>query len=63
MTDRYKVVSGSTSGHCCFSATVVDTSKPCKYAEGEYESICECFENEDAERIVAAMNRSVAIES
>jgi len=25
---RYQVIRGSESGHCCFEATVVDTSKP-----------------------------------
>ncbi|RQU14209.1 hypothetical protein DF152_17245 [Burkholderia cenocepacia] len=67
MTVRYKVIDRSQSGHCCFAATVVDTTKPTmiggKHYNGEYEQICECFDYGDAERIAAALNRSVAIES
>ena len=64
MTTRYVVVDGSTSAHCCFVATVVDTDRP-EMIGGEqwedegvpqYEAVCECFEPEDAERIAAALN-------
>lgn len=50
---RFQVLSGSRSWHCCFEATVVD-------AETD-ESICECFERSDADRIADAMNSSVAL--
>ncbi len=55
---RYVAIAGS--GHaCCFDASVVDTSKP-KHSEGEYETVCECFEIADAEQIAAALNRHAA---
>jgi hypothetical protein len=55
MAERYKVVDGSQSGHCCFDATVVDTTKPTGYRD-HCEPMCECFERADAERIAAALN-------
>lgn len=45
---RYKVVDGSVSQHCCFEASVIDTSND--------EIICECFETADAHKIAIAMN-------
>jgi len=63
--DRYTIYKGSQSWHCCFAATVVDTTKP-EIRGGEhykdqtgqlqYESVCECFTIEDAERIADALN-------
>jgi len=50
MSERFKVVDRSISAHCCFEATVVDTLK-------DNDSICECFEIEDARKIAAAMNQ------
>ena len=60
---RYILKEGSTSNHCCFEWTVVDTHKPIyiggdiytKDGEIQFESICECFTYEDAERISAAL--------
>jgi hypothetical protein len=69
MSDRYKVVEGSQSAHCCFEATVVDTRRPTMIAGKQYvrkvggvdapqfDSICECFEATDAELIRDALNR------
>lgn len=61
MTERYKVVDGSQSYHCCFVATVVDTTRPViingEQYEGQFEAVCECFEDEDAEKIAAALNK------
>ena len=55
--DRYKVLEGSESGHCCFEATVVDTMKPLFICgEPKCEQVCECFALADAERICLAMN-------
>jgi hypothetical protein len=59
--NRYQVRKGSQSGHCCFSATVVDSTKPDLMADGRQykdhcEQVCECFELADAERIAAALN-------
>lgn len=66
MQNRYIIQEGSNSGHCCFSYTVVDTAKPCLRYGGtqylttkgdpEYDSVCECFDVEDAELICAALN-------
>lgn len=57
---RYVVVGGSESGHCCFEATVVDTSSPLmiggKHYNGRFMAVCECFWTEDAEKIAAALN-------
>jgi hypothetical protein len=59
--DRYKVVEGSQSAHCCFEFTVVDTTKPDLMGDGtqyldHFSIVCECFEREDADRIVSALN-------
>lgn len=60
MKVRYAVVSGSQSAHCCFEATVVDLSKPViiggAHYEEKYESVCECFDGDDADKIAAALN-------
>ena len=68
MRQRYAIYKGSQSGHCCFEATVVDTTKPKiiggkHYRDSEesggqyhYEAVCECFDMVDAERICAALN-------
>mgnify|MGYP001570501518 CR=1 FL=1 len=62
---RYKVIEGSQSYHCCFCATIVDTTKPLEQFEGfddfdlpEYDSVCECFDIETAEMICAALNKN-----
>lgn len=65
MSARYMIYEGSQSKHCCFEATVVDTTKPdiiggehYKDSSGQYhyEIVCECFTMEDAETICAALN-------
>lgn len=60
MNDRYQVVQGSQSCHCCFDATVVDTTKKViingKWYNGQYESVCECFDEEQARKIAEALN-------
>lgn len=57
---RYVVVGGSQTAHgCCFVATVVDTTKPSKFYGGDkYEVVCECLEDEDAEKIADALNKA-----
>lgn len=61
MSDRYKVIERSESGHCCFECTVVDTTKisHTHFVTGEvhYEPVCECFDVEDAVMICSALNR------
>jgi hypothetical protein len=54
VAERYEVVEGSESGHCCFEASVVDTTKPLR-GKG-FEVMCECFEKENAELIARALN-------
>lgn len=63
---RYEVREGSQSAHCCFSATVVDTTKPHILADGKQyqdhcDSVCECFEVEDAIKICAALNAAESV--
>lgn len=53
---RYKVVPESQSGHCCFEATVVDTTKPSPHYAGMFQPVCECFDEADAKRICDALN-------
>jgi hypothetical protein len=52
---RYRVIAGSQSGHCCFDATVVDTTKPIPQSD-RFEEVCECFEVEQATLIANALN-------
>ena len=63
--NRYIIYIGSKSAHCCFEATVMDTTKPeiiggehYKDRSGQfhYETICECFSLEDAELVCSALN-------
>lgn len=60
MGERYKVIEESQLGHgCCFSATVVDTTKNSAYSTGEnpqFVVVCEAHESETAHRIAKAMN-------
>jgi uracil DNA glycosylase len=57
---RYQVVKGSQSAHCCFEATIVDTTKPVviggKPYPNQYEEMCECFETHHAKLICDALN-------
>lgn len=62
---RYQKRPGSQSDHCCFDFTVVDTTKPVMLPGGshyedsngpQYEQVCECFCEEDADRIIACVN-------
>lgn len=60
MGDRYQVIFGSQSKHCCFEATVVDTAKPViiggQQYRGQFEPVCECFSISDAYKIAAALS-------
>jgi hypothetical protein len=56
MTERYKIVEGSQSGHCCFDFTVVDTQEPLSYDPEGFKAICECFELRDAQVVCNALN-------
>lgn len=52
--ERFKVIDKSVSAHCCFSATVIDTDRVDGLGNGE--SVCECFDQDAAELIAAALN-------
>lgn len=55
MSERYIVIEGSESAHCCFTATVVDTQIPNpSFSHGN--TVCECFDMESAQKIAAALN-------
>lgn len=70
--ERFRIINGSDSGHCCFKYSIVDTSK--SQWEGYHEevrlnsrdikeygfvyvSVCECFELKDAELVCKALNK------
>jgi hypothetical protein len=53
MSERYQVVKGSESGHCCFEATVIDTEKE---VLGHPDWVCECFDPPRAHAIADALN-------
>ncbi len=64
---RYAIYLGSQSLHCCFDATVVDTTRPhiiCgeHYKDSgpdgqyHYDAVCECFSVKDAELVCEALN-------
>ena len=54
---RYIVVNGSTSAHCCFEATIIDT-KEGKDSSGTYweGDFLEAFELADAVKICNILN-------
>lgn len=63
--NRYKVVNGSQSGHCCFDYTVVDLTKPVmigghhyegRDGELQYDPLCETFGKERADEICRCLN-------
>lgn len=56
MSERYKAVKGSESGHWCFDSTVVDTRTPHPEFTGDHYWVCECFDMEDAQKIADALN-------
>lgn len=63
---RYQLREGSESGHCCFNYTIVDTTKPVLSSQGKpfvdsrgrawFETVCECFDEESAQKILRALN-------
>jgi len=64
MSGRYVIYKGSSTGHCCFEATVMDSTKP-TIIDGErredsggkrYWPVCECLDMEDALRVAEALN-------
>ena len=69
--DRFIIYEGSKSSHCCFEATVMDSTRPViiggKQHEFQgikhYETVCECFSMEDAEIVCRALNADESEES
>ena len=57
--ERYKVIEGSESGHCCFEATIVDTSKPHPVYAGKHEWVCECLSTTVAHHIASVLNNAL----
>ena len=58
MNQRYKVVSGSVSAHCCFVASVMDEANP-----DNDEAVCETYYVKDAELIANALNAFNALKT
>lgn len=54
MTRRFIVTDGSDSAHCCFHASVMDTSV--KRPSGYFECVCECFDEDHANLIAQLLN-------
>ena len=45
--------------HCCFEYTVVDTEDPMMIGDKvDYATVCECFDDESADKITNALNAS-----
>ena len=55
---RYVIIEESTSAHCCFEYTIVDT-KEGKEGYGNYwkRKMCETFEKQEAIEICTALNK------
>ena len=53
--ERFLAIDGSLSAHCCFAATVVDTTKK-EGIDGIFETVCECFSMEQAKKVQDALN-------
>ncbi|MCP4055014.1 MAG: hypothetical protein GY739_18625 [Mesoflavibacter sp.] len=55
---RYIIIEKSTSAHCCFEYTIVDT-KEGKEIYGDYwkRTMCETFEKQEAIEICDALNK------
>lgn len=57
---RFFIVKESISAHCCFGYTVCDRTKPVlihgKHYKERCETVCECFEEEEAILVCVALN-------
>lgn len=53
--NRFKVVDGSVSAHCCFEASVLDTHEPGEMIHKNGRVVCECLDTDDANRIARAL--------
>jgi hypothetical protein len=55
----FRAIEGSQTAHCCFEATVVDTTQPNTAYPERFREICECFSLEEAQFIADALNARV----
>ena len=70
MNERYIVVEESLSNHCCFEATIVDTSEGRSPNDPNWKgetywnkTICECFTKEDAYFIAKQLNDKLEVDT
>lgn len=54
---RYWTLNYSVSAHCCYVATVIDLTVP--VFQG-FKTVCECFEQPQADRIATALNKGIS---
>lgn len=57
---RYKVIESSVTAHCCFEASVIDTTIN-KDLSAEYV-MCECFSIPHANKICELLNKDTSNE-
>lgn len=67
MSDRFIVINGSETGHCCFVASVIDTASgfvksPFDGREIWNKCVCECMNREDAICIAMLLNDKYRME-
>ena len=53
---HYIIVKGSTTAHCCFEATVLDTTQRSACYDNYFKNIAECLDIDDAREIARALN-------
>lgn len=51
---RYRVSTGSESGHCCYEASVIDTEA--EITDTCTHVVCECFDITKAKKIAKLLN-------
>ena len=55
MKNRYVVIEGSESNHCCFSFSIIDTTGQ---SEDSQNILAECFFEKDAKLICDLLNKN-----
>ena len=55
--NRYKILAGSQSAHCCFDWTVVDLTRKARC--NNFHAVCETFNKNDAITICKALNNTL----
>jgi hypothetical protein len=56
MSGKYKIVDGSETGHCCFEASMIDTSQPENHSRSKFACVGEFFERGAADEICRQAN-------